>query len=61
MAESKPTKHSGLRKFISSILSDVEKFTEFFGTIILQIPAKDIAWKLVRLELTLVLNPFILL
>ena len=43
MAESKPTKHSGLRKFISSILSDVEKFTEFFGTIILQIPAKDIA------------------
>jgi len=35
----KLTKNSGFPKFISAILSDVEKFTEFNGTII-QIPEK---------------------
>ena len=38
--EPKPTKHFGFHKFVSSILSDVEKFTEVNGAIIFQIPAK---------------------
>ena len=44
----KPTKNSGFREFISFILSDVEKFTDFNGTVIHQILGKrgdTAAWR----------------
>ena len=44
----KPKDNFGFHKSLSSILSDVEKFTEFNGTIIFQISAKGIAQKLWR-------------
>jgi len=55
----KPKNNFGFHKSLSSILSDVEKFTEFKGTIIFQISAKGIAqklWRRGRLESTLVVN-----
>ena len=60
MGELKPAKNFGFQKFISFILSDVEKFSEFSGINSEKIRRYWFARKLIlrhdRLELTLVVS-----